>query len=251
MFESKWIRGYKNIYAFAHSYIVNEYVGGPPPFGQISVANILYSYLNGRIPRSGLPFVDPTTNLPTRFVFSGDPVTDSGWTHKKTLNPDDVRTVLSTGPFVFAKGDTQEIVGAFIIARGDDRLQSITKLRLYTDIAKESFIDNFSIYQTPYVPPTMKQPEEFLLYQNYPNPFNPSTEIRFSLPLRSHVRIELYNTLGQSVEVLTNSDYDQGFHSLKYSSNLNTGVYFCIFTAQTFGESKIRTIAATKMVLLK
>jgi hypothetical protein len=45
-------------------------------------------------------------------------------------------------------------------------------------------------------------PEEYSLMQNYPNPFNPSTAIRFSIPAVSYVTLELFNALGEKVEVL-------------------------------------------------
>ena len=45
-------------------------------------------------------------------------------------------------------------------------------------------------------------PSAFILSQNFPNPFNPSTIIKFSLPVDSKVMINLYNTLGEKVDVL-------------------------------------------------
>jgi hypothetical protein len=39
---------------------------------------------------------------------------------------------------------------------------------------------------------------KFNLEQNFPNPFNPSTTIGFSIPERTSVSLDLYNTLGQS-----------------------------------------------------
>ncbi|MCW9095884.1 MAG: C25 family cysteine peptidase, partial [Ignavibacteriaceae bacterium] len=43
-------------------------------------------------------------------------------------------------------------------------------------------------------------PKQFALFQNYPNPFNPSTTIKFTLPVDSRVKINVYNSLGQLVE---------------------------------------------------
>ncbi len=50
-------------------------------------------------------------------------------------------------------------------------------------------------------------PTKYELYQNYPNPFNPSTTIRFSLPIESHLKINIYNMLGELVETLAEGTY--------------------------------------------
>lgn len=47
-------------------------------------------------------------------------------------------------------------------------------------------------------------PESFAVGQNYPNPFNPTTTIAFDLPIDGHVRITIFNALGQKVRVIAN-----------------------------------------------
>jgi len=70
-------------------------------------------------------------------------------------------------------------------------------------------------------------PIEFSLSQNYPNPFNPSTVIRYGLPERAHVRLEVFNLLGQSVAVLVDAEKEAGWHEVELGgSEYSSGVFF-------------------------
>jgi subtilisin family serine protease len=74
-------------------------------------------------------------------------------------------------------------------------------------------------------------PTEFSLSQNYPNPFNPATEIQFALPENAHVKIEIFNVLGQKVHTLVNEDMEAGYKSVTWNGlddsgkNVSSGVY--------------------------
>jgi hypothetical protein len=77
------------------------------------------------------------------------------------------------------------------------------------------------------------------LEQNYPNPFNPSTTIRYSLPVKSHVTLTVFNTLGQQVATLVNEGEDAGYHQVRFDgSGLASGVYFYRLQAGTYVETK-------------
>ena len=70
-------------------------------------------------------------------------------------------------------------------------------------------------------------PKEFRMYDNYPNPFNPVTNIKYDLPEAAHVRLEVYNILGQLVKVLIDQNQPAGSHVYKFDAvSLSSGMYF-------------------------
>jgi len=88
-------------------------------------------------------------------------------------------------------------------------------------------------------------PTEFALQQNYPNPFNPSTAISYALPQRSHVRLTVFNTLGQQVATLVNGEMEAGNHNVTFdAAELASGVYLYLLQAGEFVETK-------KLILMK
>jgi len=85
----------------------------------------------------------------------------------------------------------------------------------------------------------------YQLYKNYPNPFNPSTNIEFSLPKSSNVKLIVYNVLGQKVATLIDGKMNTGKHSVSFNaSNLSSGMYFYRLEAGDF-------VQVQKMLLVK
>jgi len=99
-------------------------------------------------------------------------------------------------------------------------------------------------------PPSTKveypgKPEALVLGQNHPNPFNPLTSIEYNLPTGGSVRLEIYNTAGQLVDVLANGYRSAGSHMAAWNTgNHPSGVYFYRLRHGGFMEVK-------KMTLLK
>jgi len=90
----------------------------------------------------------------------------------------------------------------------------------------------------------VQKPTEYRL-TNFPNPFNPVTTIYFVLPKAEHVKISIYNPLGQLVKELVNEFKDAGPHAVKFDgSNFTSGIYFYRLEAGSFVDTK-------KMVLVK
>jgi serine protease AprX len=81
-------------------------------------------------------------------------------------------------------------------------------------------------------------PEDFYVLQNYPNPFNPSTQIRFSVPERSQVKIALYDLLGREISVLFNEEINPGTKEIELNgSNLASGVYLVRMVANNYQKT--------------
>ena len=73
------------------------------------------------------------------------------------------------------------------------------------------------------LPAASRLPERFSLDQNYPNPFNPSTIIPYQLPVSAHVRLEVFNLLGQRIARLVDGEQPAGFHSAQWDGTDASG----------------------------
>ena len=123
-----------------------KYINGNPNFSDPETAEETFRYMNGLVGNTGDPYVDPTTNEPSVFVHNGDPVTGVGWIDDV---PGDRRYLMSSGPFYLAPGDTQEVVGAMIIAAGSNWAKSITKMLYFDNFAQGAFDANFNVCSPP------------------------------------------------------------------------------------------------------
>jgi hypothetical protein len=88
-------------------------------------------------------------------------------------------------------------------------------------------------------------PTEYQLSQNYPNPFNPTTQIQFSLPQTSNVKLTIYNVLGQKIAQLINGLKPAGSYNVTWdASKLASGLYIYRLEAGP-------NVIAKKMLLVK
>lgn len=88
-------------------------------------------------------------------------------------------------------------------------------------------------------------PLNFALNQNYPNPFNPTTRISFKLAVDGKTELNVYNSLGQKVAELVNSNLSAGSYEFAFNAeNLSSGIYFYTLRAESFVQTR-------KMMLLK
>ncbi|MFC1565181.1 FlgD immunoglobulin-like domain containing protein, partial [candidate division KSB1 bacterium] len=105
-------------------------------------------------------------------------------------------------------------------------------------------------YNPHYVPPDDRIAKTGILHPNFPNPFNPSTTIRYELLEASHVRMNIYNVMGQHIKTLFSGYKPEGEYTVKWDGTndsgqkVSAGMYIYRLTA---GNSSI----CKKMVLIK
>ncbi|MGH7496010.1 MAG: T9SS type A sorting domain-containing protein [bacterium] len=93
-------------------------------------------------------------------------------------------------------------------------------------------------------------PSHYLLLQNHPNPFNGTTTLRYAVPERAEIVLEVYDVLGRRVKNLFRGIEEVGLKSVTWdgTDELNrpagTGVYLYRIRAGEFSQTR-------KMVLLE
>ena len=157
---------------------------------------------------------------------------------------DTYQVQLSTDPdFITVKVDTSEIAATSLEVNG---LESLTtyywRVCAYNEsgMSDWSAVWSFTTYDvTSMVSFEGEIPNQFMLSQNYPNPFNPSTVIRYGLPERTFVNLNVYNSLGQNVATLIHEELNAGFFEVAFdASHLPSGIYIYRLQAGEYVKSK-------------
>ena len=88
-------------------------------------------------------------------------------------------------------------------------------------------------------------PLQVELGSSYPNPFNPETSIPFGLPQAAHVRLAVYNVLGQQVALLVDGEREAGRHKVVWQAvGVPTGLYLVRLVAGSV--QKVQRITLVK-----
>ena len=85
------------------------------------------------------------SNVDSRFMYSGDPVSLYGWIN---IYPTDQRQVSSTGPFKLERDKPIDIIVAYVVGRGSTALQSVTLAKQITKKVRVGFLNNYK-YPAP------------------------------------------------------------------------------------------------------
>lgn len=248
IFNGKWRKGYKNLpmtsYNFYSCGLSPQYC--IPTQGVYTGTIEAYFNMQGLI-KDGTPYINPLTNKTTKFPINGDPATGTGWYEglgwPGGFNPGDRYYLINSGSFSLAPNDSQEVVIAILIAKGTDRLNSVTKLKQKAQITKDFYLNAI-------LTSTEKQetiPSKYELSQNYPNPFNSQTKIIFRIPKSARSTLKLYDILGKEIATLINEIKQPGEYYVELNSdkfNLPSGIYFYQLRAGEF-------LKTMKMILMK
>ncbi|HVO75781.1 MAG TPA: right-handed parallel beta-helix repeat-containing protein [Ignavibacteriaceae bacterium] len=101
----------------------------------------------------------------------------------------------------------------------------------------------------------IEPPHKCELDQNYPNPFNPETRISFELPVRSEVKLIIYDILGREIIKLEDNLLMPGYYEKTWKgfndsgSQVSSGVYFCRLLVK--GENRADFNKIIKMIMMK
>jgi hypothetical protein len=156
------------------------------------------------------------------------------------------------GSNVLVNTFSMDMYTANFIAAGFNSLASVTKavqtgLTSYSGDASADFLDQQTdVNETG----ADNLPSGYSVDQNYPNPFNPQTDIRFSIPTKSDVKLTVYNIAGQAVKVLMSGQLRAGSYTVSWDGtdqadrHVASGVYLYRLQAGQYGATR-------KMVLLK
>ncbi len=75
-------------------------------------------------------------------------------------------------------------------------------------------------------------PCQFTLASPFPNPFNSATNLQFTLPRVSQVRLSIYNLSGREIAQLWNRETPAGFYTVTWQANaFPSGTYFAEIAA--------------------
>ena len=163
----------------------------------------------------------------TRFAFSGDPVTGTGWIDgADLLPPADQRMVVSTGPFQLAPGTSETITFAIPYARGSSNLDSIRRLRVLARDLRTLFPDEEAMVVPVSNSSTAPISQEIGLSRPFPNPTPGRAVVTYEMPAGTVLRATLHDVLGRELAVLHDGPTVAAAGELVVDgSRLSPGVY--------------------------
>ena len=205
--------------------------------------------------QTGAAIIDSSTHRPTKFPYSGDPITHAGSLFPSRYLGGGAGFMMTTGPCSIAPGDSQWVMIALMPTTKVNGVDAINRLRANAaylrSLPYDSLITPKARRSVPIGPlPVFDIPTSFALKQNYPNPFNGGTVIPFDLPEKSQVHIEVFDMLGRSVTILADQTVERGHRTVSWFPETASGVYFVRVSAASLESSNVWK-GTGKMILVK
>ena len=89
-------------------------------------------------------------------------------------------------------------------------------------------------------------PTKFELAQNYPNPFKEKTTIKYCLPERMKIKLEIFNSRGYKIKTLVDEVKEAGTYKEIYKSDtIENGEYVCKLESDYYLETETINLSFT------
>ena len=88
-------------------------------------------------------------------------------------------------------------------------------------------------------------PNEFSLKGCYPNPFNPSTTIEWTMKHSENHRVDIYNTNGQLIDVISQGYINPGYYQATWDgTSYPSGIYIVrlLVGSDLIGTTKVMLV---------
>jgi hypothetical protein len=167
--------------------------------------------------------------VPTRFIFSGDPANPAEWSEvSEAQTPHDRRGLISSGPNTFNPADTLNFVFALVFARDyeGDHITSVTLLKERIQEIRDFYVNSLSVEEI--------KPQSGAVTV-YPNPFIDQIFLQTSLEGET-INWTVVDVLGKVVAMGKTANQPQLQINLQY---LDKGVYFLLLNN---GKSQVKQV---------
>ena len=183
----------------------------------------------------GVPFSYGGTGVdyagpPTRYLFTGDPETGTGWTEGSVSSePDDRRLIVASAPEMLSAGGSRTVDVALLYARGADHLASVTALKGRAEEALAIYAqgDLFPVGAEEGAPLPAA-----LSLSAYPNPSAGTVTLAYRLAASEAARLVVYDALGREVARLSGAATTADTQRIRLDgSGLPAGLYVAVLEA--------------------
>ncbi|MFH1219356.1 MAG: C25 family cysteine peptidase [Candidatus Eisenbacteria bacterium] len=215
----------------------------PPPTTTARIKVIAYDAagnLNADMSNANFQMVDTTPPTVTVTAPNGGEIWDIGstyditWTATDNIGITAIAILLSSDggaafPDTLAAGEANDGIYSWLVESGST-LEARIKVIGY-DAAGNSGADlsnaDFELYDPASGVTGGKEiPERLVISGNAPNPFGESTTIRFGLPTKGQIEMDVFDVSGRKVARLAQGDYPEGYHKVEWHGISGRGIYF-------------------------